>query len=174
MQASELTKLSRKKIIKRIGPLFTEDQRKTGILASISLAQFIYESACGKSELAIQANNCFGMKAFVSNNDWPNSLWDGASIYTKKTKEYFDGVTPTIITDDFRKYKCVEDSIADHSAYLLGAKIDNRLRYEGIQGCVDYKTTAKILQRGGYSTGNTYGDSLCDLISEYDLTRYDI
>lgn len=43
------------------------------------------------------------------------------------------------ITADFRKYPCVEDSVADHSAYLLGAKNGRSLRYKGIKGMTDYK-----------------------------------
>lgn len=63
------------------------DQQKTGILASVSMAQFLLESAYGKSELAQQANNCFGMKQSLSGNSWPGSAWDGKSIYAKQTKE---------------------------------------------------------------------------------------
>jgi flagellum-specific peptidoglycan hydrolase FlgJ len=44
--------------------------KKSGILASVSLAQFILESGYGKSELAQKANNCFGMKKSLSGNTW--------------------------------------------------------------------------------------------------------
>lgn len=172
MQASELQKISRNMIIKRIGPIFTEDQKKNGILASVSLAQFILESGCGKSELAVQANNCFGMKARISNNDWPNTAWDGNSIYTKETVE-FCGDKRVIETWSFRKYSCIEDSISDHSAYLIGAKNGDRLRYEGIQGCMDYKEAVDIIYKGGYASGPRYANSLCRLIRLYDLTRFD-
>ena len=45
-----------------------EDMKKSGILASVSLAQFIQESGYGKTELAQNANNCFGMKCTLSGN----------------------------------------------------------------------------------------------------------
>ncbi len=61
-QASVLKNLSEADAIKKIGALFTADQKKSGILASVSLAQFILESGYGKSELAQNANNIFGMK----------------------------------------------------------------------------------------------------------------
>ena len=61
-QATEFANLSEKEVIAKIGALFTADQKKRGILASVSLAQFILESGYGKSELAQNANNCFGMK----------------------------------------------------------------------------------------------------------------
>lgn len=53
------------------------------------------------------------------------------------------------ITADFRRYSCVEDSIADHSAYLLGAKNGSKLRYENLKGCTDYKKAAQIIKAGG-------------------------
>ena len=87
LQAKELAAFSNEEVIKKVGPLFTADQKKTGVLASVSLAQFILESGYGKSELAQEANNCFGMKKSLSGNTWAGSVWDGKSIYTKKTKE---------------------------------------------------------------------------------------
>lgn len=62
LQAVELKDLSNAEVVARIGALFTADQNRSGILASISLAQFILESGYGKSELAVSANNMFGMK----------------------------------------------------------------------------------------------------------------
>ena len=56
---------------------------------SISAAQFILECGYGKSELAQNANNCFGMKKSLSGNTWSGSTWDGKSVYTKKTKEEY-------------------------------------------------------------------------------------
>ena len=55
--------------------------------ASVSLAQFILESGYGKSELAQNANNIFGMKCSLSGNTWSGSSGDGKSKYTKKTQE---------------------------------------------------------------------------------------
>ena len=137
-QATAFKNLSEADVIAKVGPLFTADQKKSGILASVSLAQFILESGYGKRELAQNANNCFGMKKSLSGNTWSGSSWDGKSIYTKKTQEEENGKMITI-TADFRKYGCVEDSITDHSAYLLGAKNGSAFRYNGLKGCTDYK-----------------------------------
>ena len=76
-QASALRNLSEADAIKKVGALFTADQKKTGILASVSLAQFILESGYGKSELAQNANNVFGMKCSLSGNTWTGSTWTG-------------------------------------------------------------------------------------------------
>lgn len=172
-QASEFAGLTEAQAVAKIGPLCREDMKKCGVLASISAAQFILESGYGKSELAQNANNCFGMKRSLSGNTWSGSSWDGVSIYTKKTQEqHLDGTYETI-TADFRKYPCVEDSVADHSAYLLGAKNGSKLRYDGIKGNTDYKKVAELIKAGGYDTSLTYVEKLCNIIEKWNLTQYD-
>lgn len=154
--------------------MFTADQKKSGILASVSLAQFILESGYGKSELAQNANNYFGMKKSLSGNTWNGSVWDGKSVYTKQTKEQNADGSYETITADFRKYACVEDSIADHSAYLLGAMNGNKRRYEGIAGMTDYKKVVQLIKDGGYATSLTYVEKLCSIIEKWNLTQYDM
>ena len=172
-QASVLKNLSEADAIKKVGALFTADQKKNAILASVSLAQFILESGYGKSELAQNANNLFGMKKSLSGNTWSGSSWDGRSIYTKKTQEQNKDGSYETITADFRKYSCIEDSIADHSAYLLGAKNGSKLRYDGLKGCTDYKKAVQIIKDGGYATSLTYVEKLCSIIEKWKLTDYD-
>ena len=173
-QATAFAGLSEAEVIKKIGALFTADQKKSGILASVSLAQFVLESGYGKSELAQNANNVFGMKCSLSGNTWAGSVWDGKSKYTKQTKEQNADGSYVTITADFRKYHCVEDSIADHSAYLLGAKNGRRLRYDGLKGCTDYKKAVQIIKDGGYATSLTYVEKLCSIIERWNLTQYDV
>lgn len=173
MKAAALKDLSESDVIVQVGALFTADQKRSGILASISLAQFILESGYGKSELAQNANNCFGMKKSLSGNTWGCSTWDGSSIYTKQTREYENGQYVTV-TADFRKYPCVEDSIADHSAYLLGAMNGSGKRYEGIGGMTDYKEVVQLIKDGGYAISPTYVENLCSIIEKWGLTKYDM
>ena len=173
-QASVLKDLSEADAIKKIGALFTADQKKSGILASVSLAQFILESGYGKSELAQNANNLFGMKCSLSGNTWIGSSWDGTSKYTKQTQEQNTDGSMVTITADFRRYPCIEDSIADHSAYLLGAKNGKKLRYDGLKGCTDYKKAVQIIKDGGYATSLTYVEKLCSIIEKWKLTDYDV
>ena len=172
IQASVFASLSEKEVIAKAGALFTADMKQSGILASVSFAQFILESGYGKSELAQNANNVFGMKKSLSGNTWEGTVWDGVSIYTKKTQEYENGAYVTV-TADFRKYPSVEKSIADHSAYLLGAKNGSKLRYEGLKGCTDYKNAAQIIKDGGYATAPDYVEKLCSIIERWNLTQYD-
>ena len=174
MQAREFISLSEEQVIAKVGALFTADQEQSGILASVSMAQFILESGYGKSKLAQGANNCFGMKKSLSGNTWGGSTWDGSSVYTKKTQEQRADGSYVTITADFRRYSCVEDSIADHSAYLLGAKNGSKLRYDGLKDCVDYKKAVQIIKDGGYATSITYVEKLCSIIERWKLTQYDV
>lgn len=173
LQGASLQKLSDTDVVKKVGPLFTDDQKKSGILASVSLAQFILESGYGKSELTKKANNCFGMKTSLSGNTWPGTTWDGKSKYTKVTKECYDGKTFVNVKADFRKYPTIEKSIGDHSAYLLGAMNGTKKRYEGLKGCKDYKKAVSIIKNGGYATDPNYVDKICKIIKNLNLTKYD-
>ncbi len=112
------------------------------------------------------------MKKSLSGNTWSGSTWDGSSVYTKKTQEYENGQYVTI-TANFRKYPSVEKSIADHSAYLLGAKNGSKLRYDGLKGCTDYKKAIQLIKDGGYATSPTYVESICNIIERWKLTQYD-
>jgi flagellum-specific peptidoglycan hydrolase FlgJ len=172
-QASVFAGMSDDDVVATIGRLCRQNQTDTGILASISAAQFILESGYGRSELAQEANNCFGMKTSLSGNTWNGSAWDGNSVYIKETQEQNEDGSYETVTADFRKYTCVEDSIADHSAYLLGAKNGRSLRYKGIKGMTDYRAVAQLVKDGGYATSDTYVDRLCEIIEKWNLTRFD-
>ena len=174
LQATALKTLTDAEVVAKVAPLFTANQKQSGILASVSLAQFILESGYGKSELAQNATNCFGMKKSLSGNSWAGSAWDGQSVYTKQTGEQNPDGSYETITADFRKYASVEDSITDHSAYLLGAMNGDKKRYEGLAGCKDYKKAVQLIKDGGYATSLTYVQNLCSVIERWNLTQYDV
>ena len=158
--------------IEKVAPLAQDEQKAKGILASITIAQAILESGWGRSELAVNANNLFGMKKSLSGNTWSGSAWDGKSVYSKETKEvYASG--PATVQADFRAYKSWQESVEDHSAYLLGAKNGSVLRYEGLKNCADHRKAAQIIKNGGYATSPTYVEKLCSIIEEWKLTQYD-
>lgn len=170
LRATSLKDLSESDVISKIGQLFTADQKASGVLASVSLAQFILESGYGKSELAQNANNCFGMKASLSGNTWQGSVWGGEK-YSKDTQEFKNGKYITVKAD-FRKYQNVEQSIADHSAYLLGAMNGGNPRYQGLKGCCEYKKAFQIIKDGGYATSPTYVEKLCAVVEKWNLTKF--
>ena len=171
--AAELVDLTQEARVDKIGEMCREDYEESGVLASVSAAQCILESGYLTTDLATDANNCFGMKAELSGNAWEGSTWDGISLYTKETGEEYNGQNVTIVAD-FRRYDCVEDSVADHSAYLLGATVDGEnLRYAGLEGETDYRKAIQIIKDGGYATDSRYVEKVCSIIERYDLTRFD-
>lgn len=172
IQAVEFANMENEDIIPRIGELCAADMKTSGILASVSAAQMILESGYVKSLLAQRANNCFGMKTSLSGNTWSGSSWDGNSVFTKETQEYVDEKYVTI-TAEFRMYQNIEESVADHSAYLLGAKKGSELRYAGLKGEKDYRKAVQIIKDGGYATAPDYVEKVCGIIERYNLTAYD-
>lgn len=174
LQAASLKDMESAEVVTKVATLFTANQKQSGILASVSMAQFILESGYGKSELAQNANNCFGMKSSLSGNSWAGSAWDGHSVYTMQTGEQNTDGSYVTVTADFRKYGSIEDSIADHSAYLLGAMNGSKKRYEGLAGCTDYKKAVQIIKDGGYATSLDYMQNLCRVIEQWNLTQFDV
>lgn len=172
-QASEFDNFTEEQAAAKILEMAREDYVKTGILPSITAAQMILESGYVKTELATKANNCFGMKTSLSGNTWENSTWDGVSKVTIRTAEEYTVGNITYINADFRKYSCIEDSIADHSAYLLGAKNGDKLRYDGLKGLTDYKQAITLIKNGGYATDSRYVSKICNIIERFGLNKYD-
>ena len=128
-----------------------EQMRKYGIPASITLAQGILESGSGKSKLAVEANNHFGIKC--------HDTWNGATVH-------LDDDAPN---ECFRKYKSVEQSFEDHSLFLKKPRYQELFALE----ITDYKGWAQGLKKCGYATSPTYAKSLIDLIEKYELTQFD-
>ena len=158
------------KFIKTVGKLARADMKKTGILASVTVAQAILESGYGRSELALEANNLFGMKAELSGNTWKSS-WDGRT-YEKKTLEYIGGRYITIKAS-FRAYPNIAASLLDHSHYLSRAMNGSSLRYKGVVRNKSYLKTIQIIKNGGYATAPDYVSAIVNIIKKYRLTRYD-
>ena len=171
-QAKQLNGLSETDKIKKIAPLYQEVMKKTGMLASVGLAQFCLESGYGTTDLAQEANNLHGMKCSLSGNTWTNSTWDGTSKYGKYSPEVYNGVTQSVYSE-FRRYKCCEDSIADRASYFIGAKNGSVLRYPDINKIKDAKKQVELIKKGGYATDPNYVSKLCNLIDRYNLTQYD-
>ncbi|MDR2389555.1 MAG: glucosaminidase domain-containing protein [Tannerellaceae bacterium] len=138
--------------IKQYCDLAIQQQKKYHIPASITLAQGLLESGAGQSELARKSNNHFGIKC--------HSEWKGEKVY------YNDDFS----NECFRKYKNVESSYEDHSAFLTG-----RIRYADLfkLDIKDYKGWAKGLQKAGYATNPAYANTLIKLIEDYQLYPYD-
>ena len=139
--------------LNKIIPLAIADMKKTKILASLTIAQAILESAWGLSGLTVRSNNLFGIKGQGVNS---------------ATFEYIDGKRIEIVAG-FKAYPDWETSISDHSGLFLRLS-----RYKNLIGCTDYKLACKNVQADGYATAPNYADSLIKLIEQYKLYQYDV
>lgn len=157
--------------VKNIVPLIKKCQQDTGLLTSVSVAQFVLETSHGRSDLLKDTNNCFGMKSFVSNNNWYGTCWNN-EIYHSDTIEQYNGEIINIISE-FRKYPDIETSIVDHCSYLLNAKRGKAYRYKNINICNNYIEVCNMLNTGGYSIVRDYGKKLIEIVERYDLTKFD-
>lgn len=171
MQAQSFEGCSEAEYIEAVGALYTGDERKNGILACVSLAQSVLESGYGQTDLAQIGNNMHGMKCTLSGNTWAGTTWNGESFYEKLSPEVENG-QEVMRRSQFRCYECIEDSIADHAAYLLNAANGKKRRFEGIQGEKDYRKAIQIIKAGGYATDPEYVNKICSIIERWDLTRF--
>lgn len=143
--------------VEKIGALASEDMKKTEILASLTIAQAILESAWGTSALAQAPNyNLFGIKGAYNGN------------YCEfNTSEYLNGKWVTVKAQ-FRKYPSWAESLADHSALF-----NTYDRYANLRGCTDYKLACRYVREDGYATDPSYTSKLINIIESNNLTRFD-
>ncbi|RXQ97599.1 LysM peptidoglycan-binding domain-containing protein [Ancylomarina salipaludis] len=141
----------RKAYIAKYKDLAIVEMKRTGIPASITLAQGLLESGNGNSTLATKANNHFGIKCHD---------WTGPSIKIDDDKR----------NECFRKYEDPYQSYKDHSEFLT-----KRSRYEFLfkLNPTDYKGWAKGLKKAGYATHPKYAHMLIDIIEEEKLYLLD-
>ena len=171
LQTKPFMLMSNEEFIKFLGPIARKEYHRSGMLASVTIAQAMHESFSGCSLLAQKGNNLFGMKAYLSGNNWKGSTWKGKA-FKKRTKEQY-GRRVVTITDRFRKYDNVMQNIKDRSAYFINAKNGSHRRYPGINKTKSYKKQLRIMKKGGYCTFSDYVRNLEKIIEEYNLTEYD-
>ena len=150
---------SQKSFIDKVGALATADMKKSGVLASLTMAQAILESGWGASALTANANALFGIKA--------DSRWSGR-VYSIGTQECYDGTHFVNEVALFRAYDSWEHSVSDHSAFLRANS-----RYAAVVGEKDYKKVCTAIHKAGYATDPGYADKLIKLIESYGLMSYD-
>lgn len=127
------------------------EMQRTGVPASIKLAQGIHETQAGTSNLVLRSNNHFGIKC--------KSNWTGESV---KHDDDARG-------ECFRKYTSAGDSYKDHSDFLK-----NSQRYASLFSldATDYQGWAYGLKKAGYATNPRYPLVLIKLIEDYNLQEY--
>lgn len=122
-------------------------QQEYGIPASITLAQGLLESAAGRSRLAREGNNHFGIKC--------HKLWKGGRISHQG--------------DCYRSYDDAYESFEDHARFLKQQRYAPLYKLD----VTDYEGWAKGLRKCGYATDPAYARKLVSLIELYGLDRYD-
>ena len=132
---------------------------------SVTIAQAIHESGWGTSKKMVAANALFGIK--VGSGTKFGGSWHGEA-YKTGTTEYYDGKTATRITDYFRQYRTIEDSVCDYMDMLCNSK-----RYKAALSCRTPRESIEGIIAGGYATGPNYANSIMKLIDTYGLTKYD-
>ncbi|MBE2229855.1 MAG: glucosaminidase domain-containing protein [Chitinophagaceae bacterium] len=127
------------------------EMQRTGVPASVKLAQGIHETQAGTSVLVLKSNNHFGIKCKTG--------WTGETV------SHDDDARG----ECFRKYQSAEASYRDHSDFLKNSK-----RYASLftLAPTDYTGWAEGLKKAGYATNPRYIQALVKLIEEYNLQQY--
>jgi LysM repeat protein len=143
--------MSREDYVSTYASLAMREMVRSGIPASITLAQGCLESGNGNSRLARVANNHFGIKCHE---------WDGKKIYHDDDRR----------NECFRVYASAYESYLDHSAFL---STRNRYAFLFELDTDDYKGWARGLKKAGYATARNYDKLLIEIIQDNELHRYD-
>ena len=138
--------------VEHFATLAVEEMYRSGVPASITLAQGLLESRYGLSDLAVKGNNHFGIKC--------HNNWDGGKMYHDDDRK----------GECFRVYKSPEESFRDHSDFL---RYRDRYKFLFDLEPTDYKGWAHGLKKAGYATDPAYPQKLIKLIEDYGLHEYD-
>lgn len=139
--------------IKTYRQLAIDEMVRTGVPASIKLAQGIHETEAGQSDLVTRSNNHFGIKCKTG--------WQGDKVYHDDDER----------GECFRSYTSPQDSYSDHSNFL---RKNQRYAFLFELDPTDYKSWAYGLKKAGYATNIKYSQILIKLIEEYDLQQYSL
>lgn len=153
--------MNKSEFIPTIAPLVIAENKKRGypLFSSVVIAQSICESGWGQSTIMMKANAIFGIKA--------TSSWKG-KVYSAQTKECYDGINYTTITDLFRAYDSLDESIKDYFDLICNSSRYKKALYTGSPTeCIT------AIKNGGYATSPTYINTIMSIINSNNLTKYD-
>lgn len=147
---------SSQRFIESVAPGAINGWNKYGVLPSVTVAQAIIESGWGRSGLATQAHNLFGIKG----------SYNGNSV-TMPTREVYGGRS-VYINDAFRAYANNSQSVEDHGDFLYVNSC-----YHNLLGDTNYASVARKLQADGYATDPNYANALIRMVQTYGLNQLD-
>lgn len=152
--------MDKQTFIKKIATYVKKYAAQYGIkVHSPVIAQAILESGWGESKLAAVYHNYFGLKC--------GTKWTGKSVNMTTQEEYTAG-TLTTIKDNFRAYDSMEEGVKGYFEFL------QLERYSNLKGITDPKTYLNTIKADGYATSSNYVKNVYALITQYDLTQYDV
>ena len=147
---------------KVIIPLAIQDMIDNDILASLTISQSVWEGGWGVGNIAVVANNIFGIMAAPS--------WKG-KVYCTTTKQVYGTYEEAASHGGkrfFRAYNNWAESLSDHSSLFVNSE-----RYEVFIGLRDYKKACKAVYSTGYATSSDYPDELIKTIESHKLMIFD-
>ena len=139
------------------------EMHRTGIPASIKLAQAILESDLGRSPLAYKANNHFGIKC--------GNGWTGETYYKQDDETDNTGI---LIESCFRSFNSGEESYLAHSDFLTSPSKQSRYGFLFNLNTTDYVGWANGLKFAGYASDPSYPSKLIKIIESYQLYKLDV
>ena len=157
-----------KDFIRKVAPVAQAKAsgREQWSLPSVCIAQCCCESAYGTSPKMMRANAILGIKVGKSRVHFGTAWKDKA--YSTQTKECYDGKTYVNITDMFRAYDDIDGAIEDYYDMLAACS-----RYRNCLNQTDARNCITAIKNGGYATSPTYINTIMNIITKYNLTRYD-
>ena len=135
-------------------------QQKTGVPASVTIAQAMLESNLGRSPLAREGNNYFGIKATAKPGP--------AGVVYEDTWEFVNGKDITV-KEPFRAYHNMLESFIDHGLFI----VENARYAAAMQNTSNPQLFAKLIQQAGYATDPNYSAKLIGLMDKFNLYAYD-
>ena len=125
------------------------------------IAQAILESGKGTSELAIRANNYFGLKFRAGRCSTCIGIYEKVGSEQNKDGSYVS------TSMQWCKFADMEGSVIGYFDFI------NTPNYANLKGVTDPKTYLENIKADGYATSLKYVENLMAVIEKYDLTKYD-
>lgn len=147
------------RFISSIGEAAMVSQERTGVPASVTIAQAILESSWGASRLSREAHNYFGIKAQTKPGPGGVIWFDVWEVI---------GGRNVVQRQPFRVYNDIAESFEDHGRFLL----ENGRYARAMAARSDARQFAREINRAGYATDPNYASKLIQLMDRYDLYRF--
>ncbi|MDD5261059.1 MAG: glucosaminidase domain-containing protein [Methylacidiphilales bacterium] len=145
-----------KKFLSLLIPEALRVQATHGVPASATMAMAIYESGYGRSQLAVEHNNFFGLKAL-------SEAWEGPRVYTathdsgQRTMAYFRG------------YSDIHTAVLGYADFLKESG-----RYASAFHYRDGDKFVQAILKAGYCPDSDYHRHIAEIISRHQLNTLDL